>query len=62
MWASDRTALRAGLLLANDLKVADQMLVLEGAEDRESLMDDLLVFCTSADYGDLRKQLGIALS
>lgn len=62
LWASDRTALRAGLLLCDDLAVADRMLEIEGAAERTALMDDLLVFCTSEDYGTLRSDLGIAIA
>lgn len=62
MWATDRTALRAGLLLCDDLAVARRMLELEGADDQDALMDDLLVFCTSEDYASLRDQLGIVVA
>ncbi|MBW2526909.1 MAG: hypothetical protein JRI23_22185 [Deltaproteobacteria bacterium] len=61
MWASDRTALRAGLLLCDDLAVAERMLEQQGAADRPELLDDLLVFCTSEDYATLREHLGIAV-
>lgn len=62
VWAADRTALRAGLLLCDDLGIAQQVLEIDGTPDRHECMDDLLVFCTSERYGKLREQLGIAVS
>ena len=59
--ATDCTALRAGLLLCNDLGVADSILRLEGDGQLETKMNDLLEFCTSQRYGLLRSELGIAV-
>ncbi len=61
-WSSavDRTACRAGLLLAGDLGTA--LTVLEGEEGRAGpLAKDLLVFTVSDRYAALRRELGIAL-
>ncbi|HEY1960194.1 MAG TPA: hypothetical protein VGH28_31510 [Polyangiaceae bacterium] len=62
-WASgvDRTAWRAGLLLANDLMAAQSVFDLEDKERTQERMDDLLSFVSSDRYGKLRKQLGIAI-
>jgi len=62
-WASgaDKTALRAGMLLANDLKAAQSVLDLEDNEKTQERMDDLLSFIASDRYGKLRKQIGIAV-
>ncbi len=51
--AADRTAARAGLLLANDLAAAHATV---GAK-----MDDLIVFVTSDRYAKLRSQIGLRL-
>jgi hypothetical protein len=62
-WASgvDRTAQRAGLLLANDLKAAQNVFDLEDKAHTQERMDDLLAFMSSDRYGKLRKQIGIAV-
>ena len=62
-WATsaDRTAARAGLLLANDLGAARSVLELEDPSSAESKMDDLIVFATSDRYAKLRQQIGLAL-
>ena len=62
-WASaaDRTAWRAGFLLANDLKAAHAVFELDDREKVRERMDDLLAFCSSDRYGKLRKQIGIAV-
>lgn len=62
-WSSgaDKTACRAGLLLAGDLPTALRMLEAEEGHFGE-LSKDLLVFSTSERYAQLRKQLGIALT
>jgi hypothetical protein len=60
-WSSstEKTACRAGLLLANDLETA--LGVLESEEGRlGELAKDLLVFAASERYTGLRRQLGIA--
>jgi hypothetical protein len=60
MLGADHTAARAGLLLADDLDVATRMLALEGAPHPRELVDDLVVYATSARYVELRRELGIA--
>lgn len=62
-WASgvDRTAARAGLLLAGDLKAAHAVFELEDPQKVNEKMDDLLAFVVSERYGKLRKQIGIAI-
>lgn len=63
-WAHgvDKTACRAGFLACNDLITAGKVLAdEEGGEGPGVLMSDLLAFCTSERYFNLRKQLGIAL-
>ncbi len=58
--AVDKTACRAGLLLAGDLATA--LAVLESEEGRGGpLAKDLLVFSVSDRYAALRRELGIAL-
>ncbi len=58
--AVDKTACRAGLLIANDLAAA--LGVLETEEGRHGeLSKDLLAFVVSDRYFKLRRQLGIAL-
>ncbi len=59
--AADLTALRAGLLLANDLPATRRMLEVSGEPEIEAKVDDLIVFFTSDRCGRLRKQLGIAV-
>ncbi|HEX3772711.1 MAG TPA: hypothetical protein VHV30_17650 [Polyangiaceae bacterium] len=62
--AAERTAARAGLLLANDLRAAHAVFDLEDRATPESVrtkMDDLIVFCTSDRYAKLRAQIGLAL-
>jgi hypothetical protein len=63
-WASavDRTAWRAGMLLANDLRAAHAVFELDSDKEKlQERMDDLLTFVSSDRYGKLRKQLGIAV-
>lgn len=62
-WANgvDRTAQRAGLLLANDLKAAEHVFDLEDKSKTQERMDDLLAFMSSDRYAKLRKQIGIAV-
>jgi hypothetical protein len=58
--AVDKTACRAGLLLAADLHAAAR--VLEKEEGRHGeLVKDLIIFSTSTRYTRLRRQLGVAL-
>jgi hypothetical protein len=59
--AADRTAARAGLLLANDLAAARAVLELEDGSTADAKMDDLIVFVTSDRYAKLRQQIGLAL-
>ncbi len=60
--AADRTAARAGLLLANDLGAARAVLELEDPATADAKMDDLIVFLTSDRYAKLRQQTGLALA
>jgi hypothetical protein len=62
-WATavDRTAARAGFLLANDLNAAQAVLALEDAGTARERMDDLLVFVLSDRFAKLRRQIGTAL-
>ncbi len=62
-WATsaDRTAARAGLLLANDLGAAHSVFALEDPSTADAKMDDLIVFVTSDRYAKLRQQIGLAL-
>jgi hypothetical protein len=60
--AADRTASRAGLLLADDLSAASAMLEAENPATVRERMDDLLVFVTSERYASLRKAIGVAAS
>ena len=59
--AADRTACRAGLLLCGNLDAADRMLASFNADDRDSKVDDLIVFLASDRWTMLRKRLGIAI-
>jgi hypothetical protein len=60
--ATDRTAARAGLLLADDLTAAQVMLELEDPALAKTRMDDLLAFAVSERYGALRAKIGIAIA
>jgi len=62
-WAAavHKTAARAGVLLANDLRAAHNVLALEDKDHLNEKMDDLLVFVTSDRAARLRKQLGISI-
>jgi hypothetical protein len=57
--AADKTAARAGLLLADDLRASAAMLEAEDAGAARERIDDLLVFVASDRYANLRKQIGI---
>lgn len=57
--AAERTAARAGLLLANDLHVAHAIFESENPADARDRMDDLIVMVTSDRYARLRKQIGL---
>jgi len=59
--AADRTAARAGLLLASDLEAAKSMLELEDPRRAGDLMDDLIVFAASERYTTLRRSIGISV-
>ena len=59
--ATDRTVARAGLLLANDLRAAHNVLSLEDKAHIAEKMDDLMSFVVSDRYAKLRKQIGIAI-
>lgn len=58
--AADLTALRAGLLVSDDLDAAQRVLGLSAESDLDAKLDDLLVFYVSDRCSRLRKQLGIA--
>ena len=60
-WAAavDATAARAGLLLADDLAAAQEMLILDDPARADERMNDLLLFTVSERYNKLRKELGI---
>lgn len=62
-WAGavHKTAARAGVLLANDLRAAHNVLALEDKDHLDEKMDDLLIFVTSDRAARLRKQLGISI-
>lgn len=62
-WAHgvDKTACRAGLVLANDLPTAGRILAVEEKGLGEK-MNDLVVFVCSDRYFNLRKQLGVAIT
>ncbi len=57
--AAERTAARAGLLLANDLGAAHAVLELEDPGTTDARMDDLIVFVTSDRYSKLRANLAL---
>jgi hypothetical protein len=59
--ATEKTACRAGFLLANDLATALKVLEVEERGQGE-LCKDLLAFATSERYFELRRQLGVALA
>jgi hypothetical protein len=60
--AADRTAARAGFLLANDLGAAHAVFQLEDPATADAKMDDLIVFVTSERYARLRQQIGLSLT
>lgn len=59
------TATRAGTLLGGDLKVVSRCLVSEGTAGSrlglDPLVDDLVAFCLSEAYGELRRKLKLAI-
>jgi hypothetical protein len=57
--AAERTAARAGLLLANDLEAARAVFELEEPGTAAAKMDDLVVFLTSDRYDKLRRAIGL---
>src|SRR5258706_2548029 len=57
--AADRTAARTGLLLANDLAAARKVFDLDDPHSADHKMDDLIIFCASDRYANLRKQIGL---
>ncbi len=59
--AVERTASCTGLLLANDLKAAEEVLRIEDPSGFEGRMDELLVFFTAGRCSLLRKRIGIAI-
>jgi hypothetical protein len=58
---ADKTAVRAGLLLCDDLEIAGRLLEREEGP-HGPLLSDLLGFSASAEYGALRRHLGINIS
>jgi hypothetical protein len=60
--AADMTALRAGLLLGNDLGAARRVLELGAEQEQDQKIDDLIVFFTSDRCSRLRRQLGVAIA
>ncbi len=58
---ADKTGVRAGLLLCDDLGIAARLLEREEGP-RGPLLSDLLGFSASAEYGALRRHLGINIS
>jgi hypothetical protein len=62
-WANavDRTATRAGFLLADDLAAVHATVKAEGAPRTQERLDDLVAFATSERYAKLRRQIGIAI-
>jgi len=58
--AADKTAARAGLLLCDDIATAAKLLEREEGP-RGPLLADLLGFAASAEYGTLRRHLGVAI-
>src|SRR5262249_39925475 len=59
--ASDKTAARRGLLLANNLPAAENVLKLERGDEARVTMDELLGFVASERYTNLRQHLGVAV-
>ena len=59
---AERTSACTGLLLANDLHVAETMLRLDASEPIEEAMGELVVFFTAGRCSILRKRIGIAIS
>jgi uncharacterized coiled-coil protein SlyX len=59
--AVERTADRAGFLLANDLHAAETVLKLDDPQRVAEKMDELVAFSVSDRYAKLRRQLGIAV-
>ena len=60
--AVERTALFSGLLLANDLDVAEAVLTLQQHNATDVEMEELIVFFTAARCSELRRRVGIALA
>ena len=58
--AADKTAARAGLLLCDDIATAAKLLEREEGP-RGPLLADLIGFAASAQYGTLRRHLGVAI-
>jgi hypothetical protein len=58
--AADRTAARAGFLLANDLHAVRAMLELQDPATVTERIDDLIEFVVSDRYAQLRRLVGVA--
>ncbi|HEX9289657.1 MAG TPA: tetratricopeptide repeat protein, partial [Anaeromyxobacteraceae bacterium] len=65
MDAAELTSNRVGALLAGDLEVVRRMLVSEPPAvsklKQETRLRDLVLFCTSEEYGALRQHLGLSV-
>ncbi|NUP12324.1 MAG: hypothetical protein HOW73_40275 [Polyangiaceae bacterium] len=59
--AADLTALRAGLLLSDDLGAAQRVIRLGGELEEDAKVDDLIVFYVGDRCSRLRKQIGISV-
>ena len=59
--AVKRTAACTGLLLANDLYAARDMLAIESPEGLQEQIDELIVFFTAGRCSLLRKRIGLAI-
>jgi hypothetical protein len=60
--SAERTAARAGFLLANDLASARTVFELDDPRTADTKMDDLIAFATSDRCANIRKQIGLAIS
>ncbi len=59
--AVSRTAACTGMLLANDLSAAESMLRVEGEQELDAILDELIVYFTAGRCSLLRKRIGIAV-
>jgi hypothetical protein len=65
MDGAELTSNRAGALLAGDLEVVKRMVLSEKAQVSklrdETKVKDLVQFCVSDDFAELREQLGLSV-